>query len=36
TNRTIKDVVVERGYLSAEEADRILDAHKMTQGGIQG
>jgi fumarate hydratase class II len=36
TNRTIKDVVVERGYLSAEEADRILDAHQMTQGGIQG
>ncbi len=35
TNRTIKDVVVERGYLTAEEADRILDAHRMTDGGIQ-
>jgi fumarate hydratase class II len=36
TNRTIKEVVVERGYLSAEEADRILDARKMTEGGLQG
>jgi fumarate hydratase class II len=35
TNRTIKEVVVEKGYLTAEEADRILDAHKMTEGGIQ-
>ncbi len=35
TNRTIKDVVVARGYLTAEEADRILDAHRMTDGGIQ-
>ncbi len=35
TNRTIKDVVVERGYLTAEEADRILDARRMTDGGIQ-
>jgi fumarate hydratase class II len=35
TNRTIKEVAVEKGYLSAEEADRILDARKMTEGGIQ-
>jgi fumarate hydratase class II len=35
TNRTIKEVVVERGYLSAEEADRLLDARRMTEGGIQ-
>ena len=35
TGRTIKDVVVEKGYLSAAEADRILDARKMTAGGIQ-
>ena len=33
-NRTIKEVVVEKGYLTAEEADRILDAKKMTEGGI--
>jgi len=35
TNRTIKEIVVEKGYLTAEEADRILDAHSMTEGGIQ-
>ncbi len=35
TNQTIKDVVVARGYLTAEEADLILDARKMTEGGIQ-
>jgi fumarate hydratase class II len=35
SNRTIKEVVVEKGYLDAEEADRILDAGKMTEGGIQ-
>ena len=36
SNRTIKDVVVERGYLTAGEADRVLDAHRMTEGGVQG
>jgi fumarate hydratase class II len=35
TNRPIKEVVVEKGYLSAEEADRILDAGAMTEGGIR-
>jgi fumarate hydratase class II len=35
TNRTIKEVVVEKGYLTAEEADRFLDARSMTEGGIQ-
>ena len=35
TNRTIKEIVVEKGYLTAEEADRILDARSMTEGGIQ-
>jgi fumarate hydratase class II len=34
-NRTIKEVVVEKGYMTAEEADRILDARRMTEGGIQ-
>jgi fumarate hydratase class II len=34
-NRNIKDVAVEKGYLTEEEADRILDARKMTEGGIQ-
>jgi fumarate hydratase class II len=36
TGRTIREVVVARGYLSAEEADRLLDAARMTEGGIQG
>jgi fumarate hydratase class II len=35
TNRTIREVVVEKGYLTEEEANRILDARKMTEGGIQ-
>ena len=35
TNRTIRAVVVEKGYLTAGEADRILDARRMTEGGIQ-
>jgi fumarate hydratase class II len=35
TNRTIKEVVVEKGYLNGGEADRILDARKMTEGGVQ-
>ena len=33
--RTIKEVVVEKGYLTEREADRILDARAMTEGGIQ-
>jgi fumarate hydratase class II len=34
-NRTIKEVAVEKGYLNAEEADRILNARRMTEGSIQ-
>ncbi len=36
TNRPIKEVVVEKGFLNAEEAEKLLDARKMTEGGIQG
>lgn len=36
SNRTIKEVVVEKGLLSAEEAEKLLDARQMTEGGIQG
>ena len=36
TNRTIKEVVVEKGLLTAEDADKLLDVRKMTEGGIQG
>jgi len=34
--RSIKEIVVELGYMSAEEVDKALDARKMTEGGIQG
>ncbi len=34
--RPIKQVVVEMGYLSAEEADRILDPRGMTGPGVSG
>jgi fumarate hydratase class II len=34
SNRTIREVVVEKGYLTAEEADELLDARRMTEGGI--
>lgn len=34
SGRTIREVVVEKGYLSAEEADKLLDARRMTEGGI--
>jgi fumarate hydratase class II len=36
TGETIRKVVVAKGYLSPQEADRILNAEKMTEGGIQG
>ena len=35
TSRTVREVVVEKGYLSAEEADRLLDVRVLTDGGIQ-
>ncbi|MGE5589863.1 MAG: aspartate ammonia-lyase [Bacillota bacterium] len=34
TGRTIREVVMAKGYLSAEEADRLLDARGLTEGGI--
>lgn len=34
--RSLRDIVVELGYMSAEDADKALDAYKMTEGGIQG
>ena len=36
TNRTVREVVVEKGYLTAGEADRLLDVRSLTEGGIQG
>jgi fumarate hydratase class II len=34
TNRTVREVVTEKGYLTAEEADRLLDVRSLTDGGI--
>lgn len=34
TDRTVREVVIEKGYLTAEEADRLLDARSLTEGGI--
>jgi fumarate hydratase class II len=35
-NRSIKEIVVELGYMNAEDVDKALDARQMTEGGIQG
>ncbi len=36
TGRSVRDLVVEQGLLSAEQADAILDVRKMTEPGITG
>ena len=33
-NKTVKQVVVEKGYLTPEEADRLLDVRAMTEPGV--
>lgn len=35
-NRSIKEIVVEKGLMQPEEVEQALDARKMTEGGIQG
>lgn len=35
TNRTVREVVIEKGYLSGEEVDRLLNVRNLTDGGIQ-
>ena len=35
SGHTVREVVVEKGYLSPEEADRLLDVYNLTEGGIQ-
>jgi fumarate hydratase class II len=35
SGKTIKEVVLEKGLLPAEEVDRLLDVYQMTEGGIQ-
>jgi fumarate hydratase class II len=34
SGRSIKDIVVEKGYVSAADVDKILDARQMTEGGV--
>ncbi|ADQ67005.1 fumarate hydratase [Halogeometricum borinquense DSM 11551] len=34
--KTVREVVIEKGYLSEEEADEVLDPEKMTHRGILG
>lgn len=34
SDRTVREVVIAMGYLSPEEADRLLDARALTEGGI--
>jgi fumarate hydratase class II len=36
SGRTIKEVVVERGLLPADEVDKLLDVRMLTDGGIHG
>ncbi|MAT96219.1 MAG: aspartate ammonia-lyase [Anaerolineaceae bacterium] len=35
TNRTVREVVIEKGYLDEAEADRLLNVRSLTDGGIQ-
>jgi fumarate hydratase class II len=35
TGRTVREVVLEKGYLTAEEADKLLDVRELTNGGIR-
>jgi fumarate hydratase class II len=35
TGKAIKDIVVEKGLLPADEVDKLLDVRAMTEGGIQ-
>ncbi len=34
SDRPIREIVLEKGYLTAEEIDRLLDARRMTSGGL--
>ncbi len=35
TNRTVREVVIAKGYLDEAEADRLLNVRSLTDGGIQ-
>jgi fumarate hydratase class II len=34
SGRNVRDVVVEKGWLTAEEVDELLDLQRMTEGGV--
>jgi fumarate hydratase class II len=36
SGRTVREVVLEKGYLTVEQADQLLDVTVLTEGGIQG
>jgi fumarate hydratase class II len=36
TGKTIKEVVLEKGLLTADQVDQLIDARALTDGGIQG
>jgi len=36
TDRTVRQVLLQKGYLTPEEADTLLDVRSLTEGGIQG
>jgi fumarate hydratase class II len=36
SGRTVREVVIEKGYLTADEADHLLEVRALTEGGIQG
>ena len=36
SGRSVREVVLERGLLTPRELDRVLDLHKMTEGGLPG
>ncbi|MFN2122860.1 MAG: aspartate ammonia-lyase, partial [Candidatus Promineifilaceae bacterium] len=35
SGRTVREVVLEKGYLTAEQADQLLDVRVLTEGGIR-
>lgn len=35
SNRPVREVVIEKGYLTDEEVDRLLDVRSLTEGGIK-
>ncbi len=36
SNRTVREVVIEKGYLGGEDLDQLLNVYNLTEGGIQG